>query len=171
MMDSGNVQRMVQQLQVAAPGDTGRDRGRSSGLPHGSAEQGSDPRAAPRGRGRSVRSRDRDRDPREVRPSTPNSPARGQIYPATMQEFDDRFTRVDDRIDAIERMLRLHAQSIAMGDEAVTNAHRKIVAIDNDFVAYKNFITGVHTTIDNYVAKQFTGTHNVTDGLAQVMTG
>ena len=65
-----------------------------------------------------------------------------------MQEFDDRFTKVDDRIDAIERMLRLHAQSIAMGDEAITNAHRKIVVIDNDFVACNIFMNGVHTTID-----------------------
>ena len=134
----GNVQRLVQQMQQ--PGAASLDRSRSmSGLAprHGRAEPRSDRRHGPF-RDRSARSRERSDGSAASRQ---HSPRQTTTLPQTMQDLNDRFTALEDRMGTVERYTRMHAQTIAMSDEAITQNHRRVVELDDDISRYKQFIT------------------------------
>ena len=51
-------------------------------------------------------------------------------------------------METMERLNRLHAQTLAGFQETFTEHNRKFKVLDDDYAAYKTFITGVHSTID-----------------------
>ena len=105
----GGVARTVVNIN-AATGAAGRDYGRSGGVQHGSTEQGSTPRHGAR---TTRRERDRDRDDRQS--PSPRADHRMQ----NRQDLEGIVEKIHDRLDTIERITRLHAQSIAQTDESV----------------------------------------------------
>ena len=66
------------------------------------------------------------------------------------QQFED----VHDRLDALERIQRLHATSITHADQAISENRAAINTLDTDISAYKIFITKTHKVIDEYVASK-----------------
>ena len=151
---TGNVQRMVQQMQHRlVPGESARDRGRSVPLPHGSAEHGAGSRRE-RSRGR--------HSPNPLGQPLPQ-------LPQTMMDITNRFDNVESRIDSLERMQRSHAQSLALGDEVMTENRRRITCIADDSENYKKFGTGVHVAIDNHIKNQMQLVQATTDSIQQVL--
>ena len=136
--------------------DTGRDRGRSGLLRHGTAEQGSEPRR---------RSRGRNAGPLGQQPAQPLSSA----LPQTMADLGDRFDNVESRLDTIERLMRTHASSINHADEQASLANRRIILMDEDITKYKEFITGVHVNIDKHLTEQLSLVKSTTDTLQQLL--
>ena len=162
MSDVGNVQRMVKQLQ--SPGTSASDRGRSMGglaARHGTAEQRSDQRHGPF-RDRSVRSRERSTS----RQSSPRQTTLRQ----TMADLDARFTAIEDRMDTVERYTRMHAQTIAKSDEAITSNYRRNVAIEDYITKYKAFITSSHHAIDGFISSKTNVLQASIDSIAQVVS-
>ena len=144
-MDIGSVRAVVQEMNSRAPGDQARDarRGpRSASARHGNTEQGFSPR---RNRSRD-NSRGRSGNTRELPSVT--------LGPQNMLDLGQQFSDIHDRIDALERLQRLHAQSITHADEAITANRCAINHMDSDILAYKRFITETHGTIDKYVEQE-----------------
>lgn len=75
-----------------------------------------------------------------------------------MLDLGEQRADIHDRIDALERLQRLHAQSITHADEAITANRGAINLMDQDISKYKLFIAETHGTIDGYV-KQENKTH------------
>ena len=145
-MDIGTVRAVVQEMNSRAPGDQARDAGRgrrSASARHGSAEQSSGPR---RNRSRDNGSRGRSSNTRELPTVT--------LGPQNMLDLGQQFADIHDRIDALERLQRLHAQSITHADEAITANRGAINHLDKDISAYKIFITETHGRIDQYVEQE-----------------
>ena len=106
-------QRLVSTLQSSLPGASARDRGASapSLFRHGSVEHGV-------GRtGRRERSRDQ---PIRAGPPTPRGGSQNGM------DLEARFEAIDDRLDTVERYIRLHAQTIAITDEVVTDTRGQL---------------------------------------------
>ena len=126
------------------------------GFLHGHAEQG--------GRPRRLRSRDRaERVPPRV----------GRASPAGEQEGMDwlqALETVQDRVETLERLTRLHAQSIAHQDQEHKKMHGKVSEFYNDFEAYKKFVTDTHKHIDLYVTENFNTVRASIDAVVTVTT-
>ena len=71
-----------------------------------------------------------------------------------MLDLGEQLADIHDRIDALERLQRLHAQSITHADEAITANRGAIHHMDVDISKYKLFITETHGTIDKYVEQE-----------------
>ena len=146
-MDTGAVRAVVQQTNNMRPGDTARDPrtpARSSSARHGSAEHGSNPRQN--------RSREpRERDSRGRSTNTRDLP-QVTLGPQNTIDLGQQFEDVHDRLDALERLQRLHATSITHADQAISENRAAINVLDTDISAYKLFITKTHKVIDEYVA-------------------
>ena len=139
MVQAMNQRRLNAQLGAAAG-----DRGMSSflgGAQHGNAEQ----------RGQRPRQRSRDRSPggRSASQSTMQF-----AVPATMEDVATQLEHIHDRLDTLERLTRLHAQTIAHADEMAVETRSAVVATDKDISMYKNHITSMHQTIDRYVTER-----------------
>ena len=145
-MDTGAVRAVVQQMNNMRPGDTARDPrtpARSSSARHGSAEHGSNPRRT-----------NRSRDARDTRGRSSNTRDLPQVTlgPQNTIDLGQQFEDVHDRLDALERLQRLHATSITHADQAISENRAAINVLDTDISAYKLFITKTHKIIDDYVA-------------------
>ena len=108
------------------------------GAQHGRMERGSRPRNRPRdhsGRG----------DTR-----TPDDSQLPRVLPSIIEG-------INDRLDTLERLTRLHAQTIAHQNETVVEIQTGLVATDNDVVAYKAHVTSMHQTIDKFCVEKFGG--------------
>ena len=144
--DPGFVNHMVaamnQRRLNAQVGATARDRGMSSfvnAAQHGNAEL----------RGSAPRQRSRDR----------SASARSGASISTMQfadppagDWTTQMEHVHDRLDTLERLTRLHAQSIAHRDETASETRQGIVTVEKDLGMYKNHVTSMHQTIDRYIS-------------------
>ena len=116
-MSAGNVARIISTLQQARPGASlGRGHQSSTGhsLPpgvrHGSVERSVGPR----------RQRERSRDQQ-------NRTGSGQpIGPQNAMDLNELFESIEDRLETCERYSRMHAQTIAITDEIVTDNRNKI---------------------------------------------
>ena len=133
-LSSGNVQRLIATLQQARPGAAAGDRrGYSApGVRHGSDERGAGSRIPRERTGRRERSRDQ---PICGEPPVPLGQQNGL-------DLEARFESIDDRLDTVERYIRLHAQTIAITDEVVADhrSKRKIVAMTSMLtkIGFKN---------------------------------
>ena len=138
-LSNGRVQQLIATLQQARPGAAARDRGNSApGARHGSVEHGLGPRDRT---GRRERSRDQ-----------PNRGASQQpVGPQNAMDLETRFVSIEDRLDTTERYIRLHAQTIAITDEVVTDNRNKIKIIADDIDAYKNYLQNTLGSIEKYV--------------------
>ena len=144
-MDTSHIALVHVQSQVGSMNASGaqtsnsRDRSfQNMSVQHGNAE-----------RGRRTRERDRDR----------SSSARQGIRmtaagPQEQQDWLHALAIVCDRLDTVERVQRLHAQSIAHGDEVTTSVGRKLRETINDIDAYKKFMTDTHKVIDNFIEER-----------------
>ena len=100
------------------------------GLRHGAAE---------RGRLRPTRSRER-------YSSAPRAAVIDRAVPVGPQEtidWSEALERVTDRIETIERTLRLQGQTMAVIDEKCTRLHELSVDANTDIVEYKGYVEGV----------------------------
>ena len=146
-MDTGAVRGIVQQMNNMRPGDTARDpstHARSSSARHGSAEHGSNPR------------QNRSRDARDSRGRSSNTRDLPTVTLGLQKTIDlgTQFEDVHDRLDALERLQRLHATSITHADQAISENRAAINVLDTDISAYKLFITNTHKVIDEYVCSK-----------------
>ena len=135
----GRVNGLIQGLQNAHPGAGAFDSGRarSSGFIM-VAEQVSRSR---------VRSRDRGSASGASLP--PRTLTARSLGPQRLLEVEAAFGEIDGRLDTIERHQRLHAQSIAYADAAISDTAKKVHDIDTDIANYKSFITDTHGLIDS----------------------
>ena len=135
---------LLQALQLSRPGAGAADprRVRSQGLQHGTAEQGSRPRR---------RSRDRlgRADSDAVSSLHSRTPTARSLGPQNALDVEAAFETINDRLDTIERHQRLHAQSIAFADAAISDVAKKVCDMDADICAYKRYITETHQLIDS----------------------
>ena len=146
-MDTGAVRGIAQQMKNMRPGDTARDPrtpARSSSARHGSAEHGSNPR------------QNRSRDARDSRGRSSNTRDLPTVTlgPQNTIDLGTQFEDVHDRLDALERLQRLHATSITHADQAISENRAAINVLDTDISAYKVFITNTHKVIDEYVCSK-----------------
>ena len=135
---------LIQSLQLARPGAGAADpvRVRSQGLQHGTAEQGSRPRRRSRDRlGRAASD--------TVSSLHSRTPTVRSLGPRNRLDVEAAFGEINDRLDTIERHQRLHAQSIAYADAAISDTAKNVHDIDADLSNYKRFITETHGLIDS----------------------
>ena len=105
------------------------------------AEQGSRPRR---------RSRDRlGRADSDAVSSLTRTPTARSLGPQNALDVEAAFESISDRLDTIERHQRLHAQSIAFADAAISDVVKKVYEMDTDIGAYKGYITETHQLIDS----------------------
>jgi hypothetical protein len=134
---------LLQTLSLSRPGPSAGDsrRVRSQGFLHGTAEQGSRPRR---------RSRDRlgRADSDAVSSLHSRTPTARSLGPQNALDVEAAFETINDRLDTIERHQRLHAQSIAFADAAISDVAKKVCDMDADICAYKRYITETHQLID-----------------------
>ena len=135
-MGTRAVRALVQQMHNMRPGDTARDQrtpqtpARSPSVRHGGAEHGCNPR------------RDRSRDAREARGSrgrSTNARDLPQVTSGPQNTIDlgQQFEDVHDRLDALERLQRIHATSITQADQAISETRAAIHVLHTDISAYK----------------------------------
>ena len=153
----GNTSRLERQLQTLSPGESARDRSRSAALRHGTAEL------------RYGLRRERSRENRGLFAPNPLGQTQLPQLPQTMLDIGARFDDVESRIDSLGRMQRTHAQSIALGDEVMTENRRRTKVLDEDSTKYKLFITGVHTAIEGHIKNQMQLVQATTDSIQQVL--
>lgn len=124
----GLVQRSVDTIN-AAVGSTARDHGRSGSARHGSAEQGSGTRAGSR-----TTRRERDRGRASTRD---DASVRDDHRLQNLQDLEGILEVLNDRLDTLERLTRMHGQSIAAVDESLTNHRAQSRAFGDDVEKYK----------------------------------
>ena len=115
---------LLQTLSLSRPGPSAGDsrRVRSQGFLHGTAEQGSRPRR---------RSRDRlGRADSDAVSSLTRTPTARSLGPQNALDVEAAFETINDRLDTIERHQRLHAQSIAFADAAISDVAKNICDMD-----------------------------------------
>ena len=155
MDTTGNVARMIEMLQRGRPGAAARDRGysapnfRALGARHGSFERGG------------ARNRDRSRD----HPIQPG-PLQPPLGPQNTADLEKRFEDVNDRLDTVERYLRLHAQTIAITDEVVSDGRQKLKLVTEDIDAYKNYMQTTLGSVETFVTDKMSSTQMATTTLA-----
>ena len=125
----GLVQRSVDTIN-AAVGSTARDHGRSGSARHGSAEQGSGTRAG-------SRTTRRERDRGRASASTRDASVRDDHRLQNLQDLEGILKVVNDRLDTLERLTRMHGQSIAAVDESLPNHRAHSLAFADDVEPYK----------------------------------
>ena len=152
----GLVQRSVDTIN-AAIGSTARDHGRSGSARHGSAEQGSGTRAGSR-----TTRRERDRGRASTRD---DASVRDDHRLQNLQDLEGILEVLNDRLDTLERLTRMHGQSIAAVDESLTNHRAQSRAFGDDVEKYKQFITGTHVRIDQHITKQVADVNEKTNAL------
>ena len=79
------------------------------------------------------------------------------------------FGEINDPLDKLERLQRLHAQSIAYADAGLTETVKKVSEIDKDIGNYKNFITETHGLIDSEMTARANDVRNAMEIAFNVM--
>ena len=147
---------MVSTLQAARPGAGARDRGASapSLFRHGSVEHGV-------GRtGRRERSRDQ---PIRAGPPTPRGSQNGM-------DLEARFEAIDDRLDTVERYIRLHAQTIAITDEVVTDTRGQLKNVSDDIYNYKIWLQESVSAVEKDLNDKIGENQNTSANIVTMLT-
>ena len=145
----GQVRDAVRQMNARAAGASAGDR-LSTHARHGNAEQSSRPRARSRERGRSA-----------IR----TNPAGPQEQMDWLQALEV----VHDRLDTIDRLQRLQAQSMAtMAEDNVKETARLNQTVE-DIGQYKKFVSDTHRNLDDVLLDKLKGLQGQIDSITSIL--
>ena len=121
------------------------------GVGHGSAELG-----ARHSRSPSVGTPRNDRERDRPRPRSPSASVRSaSMGPQEAADWRQAIENVGNRVEALERYSRLHAQSISTTDKEVKSMMTDCRRGEDDKAKYKVYVENRFTNMEQVIAKQF----------------